>query len=571
MAIQKTNIANKATNGEFTASEFNAVKNTIDNNADELTNVAAALTGKASKVNGMVPTGELPPVYFTGLTGSGTQSDPYVVSAGGLSAEQLTQYFQSLPNWAADRILQGNLEWIDPPASGNQQKLATPNIVFGTAASDAIPISWDAIPFGVTYTLQRDTSIAFANPVNVYSGGNTAVTDIGLTASTQYFYRLRVSASGFASSDYDVDNKTTDVPGNVTPVAPTLAANDTNNTLSASHALGASEIVMSVNGAAYIAYPGTISVGDVDRPAGYWKFKIKSATGRNESPVVNSPAFTVTVLPKPAAPTVPVTDDVANTFNWTNTAGYGTTSSYQYTTDAGATWKNVTAKPIVIGDVDLGIGQVGVRIKAITNVNQASDILFNTVPFVSSEPDLSTAVTNYIFLTNTELVPGYDNWTQQKSGFDYTSMVAGYTIAEGSEGYVQMDVQYGIPSGFLILQSGTTNPPTGTNIGSPGMSVQLSVNYATGQNSVGGRMAGSFVQSLNVSTISKIRFRTDGATVYMEAFTTSWQQVSAAPHEGTLRIKGSYFTQRNGEPGAGLPNDGLVDSQIRNLKQYGFS
>ncbi|WP_231464662.1 hypothetical protein [Pedobacter sp. Leaf132] len=80
--------------------------------------------------------------------------------------------------------------------------------------------------------------------------------------------------------------------GNTTPAPPTLTANDSTDTLTASHALGTSEIVMSINDAAYVAY-SPISVGNVARAAGYWKFKIKSATGRNESSVVSSPAFTV--------------------------------------------------------------------------------------------------------------------------------------------------------------------------------------------------------------------------------------------------------------------------------------
>lgn len=81
--------------------------------------------------------------------------------------------------------------------------------------------------------------------------------------------------------------------GNTTPAAPTLAANDSADTLAASHALGTSEIVFSTNNGSYVAYTSTISVGDVARAAGYYKFKIKSAAGRNESAVVDSPAFTV--------------------------------------------------------------------------------------------------------------------------------------------------------------------------------------------------------------------------------------------------------------------------------------
>lgn len=83
-------------------------------------------------------------------------------------------------------------------------------------------------------------------------------------------------------------------PGNTTPVAPTVTANDTNNTLDFSSTLGNSEIVISINGGAYVAYTGQINVGDVERPAGYWKAKIKVDTGRNESSITNSPAFTAT-------------------------------------------------------------------------------------------------------------------------------------------------------------------------------------------------------------------------------------------------------------------------------------
>ncbi len=81
---------------------------------------------------------------------------------------------------------------------------------------------------------------------------------------------------------------------NTTPAAPTIIADDGTNTLDATHTLGDSEILVSVNDAAYAQFDGlVINVGDIARAAGYWKFKIKAATGRNESPVASSPAFTV--------------------------------------------------------------------------------------------------------------------------------------------------------------------------------------------------------------------------------------------------------------------------------------
>lgn len=91
--------------------------------------------------------------------------------------------------------------------------------------------------------------------------------------------------------------------GNTTPSAPIVTADDSADTLSASHALGTSEIVVSENNGAYVAYSGQINVGNVARAQGYWKFKIKAATGRNESAVAESPAFTVASAPAANVPT----------------------------------------------------------------------------------------------------------------------------------------------------------------------------------------------------------------------------------------------------------------------------
>jgi lysophospholipase L1-like esterase len=74
---------------------------------------------------------------------------------------------------------------------------------------------------------------------------------------------------------------------------PEAVADDSANTLQFTSVYGDSEILVSENNGAYSAYSGTISVGNVARAAGYWKAKIKSTTGRSESSIVSSPAFTV--------------------------------------------------------------------------------------------------------------------------------------------------------------------------------------------------------------------------------------------------------------------------------------
>lgn len=82
----------------------------------------------------------------------------------------------------------------------------------------------------------------------------------------------------------------------------------------------------------------------------------------------------------PATPTSPVTDDTANTFDWTNTAGYTAVGDYEKTTDSGATYSAVTAKPITGLTGAHGIGTVGVRVKA-AGINPPSATLYNAVAF----------------------------------------------------------------------------------------------------------------------------------------------------------------------------------------------
>lgn len=555
----------KATGDPFGADDTQEIKDVVNAIDDDLAN-------KASKVNGQVPLAELPEVVFSGgITGAGTEQDPYVIG-GGLSAEEITAYFQSLPNWAADRVLQGDMTWIDPPQGGDQQKLDTPNIVFGTPLADAIPISWNTIPFGVNYSLQRDTSIAFASPVNVYSGPNTSFTDVGLTPSTNYFYRLRVTASGFASSNYDVDEVTTDVPGNVTPVAPTIVGNDNNNTLAASHALGASEIVMSVDDASYVPYTGQIAVGNVIRPVGYWKFKIKSATGRNESPVANSPAFTETQLTKPAAPTAGVVNDTANTFNFTYTPGYTTPAAYERRirnteTLEWGNWTILTAKPIVIGDISVPAGYLEVRVRAVNNVSQASEPLTNVVDFIESAPDLSVPVTSF---TQRDNIVNYNEEANSLSNAEgiYAQFDTGFVVEPGAVGYIQFSAESGMKSGMIQVTASTFDynglPQSGMALKWDYFNQDGSIGnkcFATGKDYMGGAnfYEGGVNLTVQLGTFIKCRIRFDGTHMIGEYFNNEWIQVSKKVHGVALKVGGTF------------PGDTGVDRpRTRFIRQYGL-
>ena len=84
----------------------------------------------------------------------------------------------------------------------------------------------------------------------------------------------------------------------------------------------------------------------------------------------------------PPAPTSPVTDDTANTFGWTNSAGYAL-SDHEYSLDGGATYLSATANPQPVGNIAKAIGQVLVRVKAATGRN-VSAALANTSAFTAS-------------------------------------------------------------------------------------------------------------------------------------------------------------------------------------------
>lgn len=224
---------------------------------------------------------------------------------------------------------------------------------------------------GVVPVSQLPEAILNTNQFEVLSDGTIGI-------KTSYLQSLGLTTGGGTNSTNPGDT-------NTTPAAPTLSSDDTTNVLIASHALGNSEIVVSTNGSSYNPYTGTISVGDVARAAGFWKFKIKAATGRNESPVVNSPAFTIaqTGNTTPSAPTNGVVNDSQNTFGFTLVNGIALSGNYEYTLNGGTSVANVTVNPIPVGNVAIAAGQVGVRVKAASGRN-ASAWLFSTAAFTAT-------------------------------------------------------------------------------------------------------------------------------------------------------------------------------------------
>jgi len=87
----------------------------------------------------------------------------------------------------------------------------------------------------------------------------------------------------------------------------------------------------------------------------------------------------------PGAPTLPVVDDVNNTFDWTSVVGFTSAEDYEISVDGGVNWLNVSAKPYSVGNVAIASGDVQVRVQA----NPATDvaagaILVSDAPFTQS-------------------------------------------------------------------------------------------------------------------------------------------------------------------------------------------
>lgn len=415
---------------------------------------------KVSLVSGTVPASQLPSVYFSGLTGTGTLNDPYTVSSSGgsgFSEAQLITWFQSRPNFAPDKVFGGDLQWHDV-VDNSLEKLATPTIGFGTPQGDSVQVKWTGVTNATAYTVQRASDISFTDATMIYTGALLTYLDAGLTPLTQYFYRLRATANGFAASNYVNGQITTAVQGNTTPATPTLGvvddtANTFNWTYSTNYTSNA-DYEYTINGGTSYAQVTVkpLVIGDVALAINKVGVRVKAASGRNVSGTLfNTVAFTLTPI-TPPAPTVGVVDNDVDTFDFTYATGYTSNADYEYSLDGGTTVLSLTAKPLVVGDVSKAIGQVRVRVKAASGRN-VSAWLQNTVAYTVAPPS-TVALTQWTTLLHTTLT-GNDLTFTTPSG-EYGQAVAKYYVPIGGSGFVQYNVPSGGGNAYLLLDKDNT-------------------------------------------------------------------------------------------------------------------
>ena len=275
---------------------------------------------------------------------------------------------QSITSAAYGQV--NNTTWINTPEGVEAFKAATgkdAGTIFNSGNSTITPVAPTLAADDEDNTLTASHALGSSEIMVSVNNGiykeYTGQINVGNVARVAGYWKFKIKAASLRNES-PVINSPAFTAITTTPDAPTLEADDEENTLTASHPLGSSEILVSENNEAYEAYTGKINVGKVTRAAGYWKFKIKAATQRNESTVISSPSFTVTTTP--ATPTLEA-DDEQNTL----TASHPLGNSEILVSENDATYEEYTGK-IKVGNVARAPGYWKFKIKAATGRNESS-------------------------------------------------------------------------------------------------------------------------------------------------------------------------------------------------------
>ncbi|WP_345775809.1 DUF1566 domain-containing protein [Vibrio sp. 99-8-1] len=143
----------------------------------------------------------------------------------------------------------------------------------------------------------------------------------------------------------------------------------------------------------------------------------------------------------PSAPTNLVTDDDANTLDWTFVSGFDRADRYEVSLNSGAVWDQVVNKPIVIGDIDKEIGHIQLRVASNpVNGMPTGATASNTTAFTQT-PKLPAP-------TNAVIVNTFDGYNPvQSNGFkwDYlTTQVNGKSVAFNQPEYYEFTRDQGL-------------------------------------------------------------------------------------------------------------------------------
>lgn len=137
-----------------------------------------------------------------------------------------------------------------------------------------------------------------------------------------------------------------------------------------------------------------IVIGDINLAKGYVQVRVKAVAGKHKASLALKSERAYSKLDTPSKPQIGVQDDRLDTFAWKNVKGYHQPSDYEYSLDQGASWLAINNKPLEVGDKNIPIGNLWLRIKEVKGRNKASEVLKNTQKYTKA-PEAQIAL-NYL-------------------------------------------------------------------------------------------------------------------------------------------------------------------------------
>lgn len=195
-------------------------------------------------------------------------------------------------------------------------------------------------------------------------------------------------------------------------------------------------------------------------------------------------------LPAPLAPTSSEAQqsNAQDTFAWNVVNGYTELAHYQYSTDNGATWADVTASNasksgssiiLNVGNSAIAVGHLQVRVKAVANQNSAGVVLKNTLEYTT------------VFTPPAPTSPVSDD---AANTFGWTNVSSGGVNFDAAKDY-----EYSIDGG-TSWKSAASQPIKIGNLSLAIGKVQVRVKKVVNQNTTGTPLSSTQAFSMSVPT-----------------------------------------------------------------------
>lgn len=122
----------------------------------------------------------------------------------------------------------GGGTWNQVFSSSSLSSLSVSALSLTVDSATQITSNWTAVNNAFNYILQRATQADYSDAITIYSGQLLTFASTGLTAATQYYFRVKAQGFSYLDSAYDTDNATTSsLPTLSTPTLTATAISDT--------------------------------------------------------------------------------------------------------------------------------------------------------------------------------------------------------------------------------------------------------------------------------------------------------------------------------------------------------